>query len=56
MSGRGILVFVGKSVAFALISGLIWAAAGLVTASINRMSANTRRRERESVGMENFII
>ncbi|HEY0683642.1 MAG TPA: hypothetical protein VGD45_15020 [Steroidobacter sp.] len=47
MSGRGALVFVGKSIAFALISGLVW---GLILIFI--ASFSTRHRGSSSSSEE----
>ena len=53
MSVRGILVFVGKSVAFALISGLIWGAILVFIASFStRHSSSSDDRARIAEQMD----
>ena len=57
MSGKGVLVFVGKSIAFALISGLVWGLIAVFIASFstrNRGDSSAEDRERMTEQMDAY--
>jgi hypothetical protein len=54
MSGKGVLAFVGKSIAFSLISGLIWGLILVFIASFSTRSSSSDQGARIAQQMESY--